>query len=398
MNGQNTTGQFVMTRRERRRYLWFGAALGLGMLLACAVLVNSVGQYQRITDFEERIEAGSRRGVDADRAQTFVSRMYGNLAVNSASALALLGCLIVAGVRFRYHLRAKRWEQQMELARAVQRQLLPLSGRVVDGRMASQLGVAAEFVPASEVGGDLFDVFPVGKDEQENRYGFAVGDVSGKGLPAALLLGVMHGAVRSNRWHDSRLEHEGFAERLNELLHASTHEARFATLVWGTYDADRGLLQYVSAGHCPGLLLRAESGVVERLDSTGPVLGLLRMSRYRQEEVAFSQGDVVVFYSDGVLEAANAEGDQFGEHRLKAVLERCPGFDAARVRAAILNALAQFRGTLLKATEEDDDLTLLVLEARGAEVIQGETKVQGDTEKTSVSRQKRNVGQEIVAA
>jgi sigma-B regulation protein RsbU (phosphoserine phosphatase) len=276
-----------------------------------------------------------------------------NLAVNGAAALALLGAVVLIGLRTRYHRRAKRWEQQLAQGRAVQNQLMPAAG--VD---IPNVHVAAEFLPAFEVGGDLYDVFPLA----DGRVAFSLGDVSGKGLPAALLMGMIQGAVRSNPWYRDAAAQEAFARQLNALLCNRSAGAKFASLFWGAYDPDRARLTYASAGHCPGFVV-GRKGIV-RLDSSGPVLGLLPQSRFSQVTVDFERGDLLVLYSDGIVEAANTSGEEFGEDRLCAALDRCKGASAEVAKAEILNDYRAFLG----AVAPEDDLTLLALEARGVAV------------------------------
>ncbi|MEP6962712.1 MAG: PP2C family protein-serine/threonine phosphatase, partial [Acidobacteriota bacterium] len=238
--------------------------------------------------------------------------------------------------------------QQLSLGRAVQSRLMPAP----DSKL-KHVKIAAEFVPAQEVAGDLYDVFSAG----DQRVAFALGDVSGKGLPAALVMGMIQGAVRSNPWYRDAASHEEFAQRLNELLYGRTAEAKFASLFWGVYDSDRSQLRYISAGHCPGLVWRR--GEIVRLDSSGPVLGLLEQADYSQVTVQFQPGDALVLYSDGIVEATNVAGEEFGEERLCAAMKRCRRGSADSVRAAILHDYRAF----LNGSAPDDDVTLLVLEA-----------------------------------
>jgi sigma-B regulation protein RsbU (phosphoserine phosphatase) len=317
----------------------------LGAMLAVLVVGNATLQYVSFTEMQDRVRArfssNSRRVPSATPVET-------NLVVNSAAALALLGAVGVLAARSRYLLRAQRWEQQLEQGRAVQSALIPAAGIEIPN-----VAVAAEFVPASEVGGDLYDVFPA----TDGRVAFSVGDVAGKGLPAALLMGLIHGAVRSNAWYRDAASQEAFAQNLNELLRTSTAAARFASLFWGSYDPEGGSLTYINAGHCPGFVVRPEG--VESLDSSGPVLGVLKQSRFRQVSVDFQAGDLLVLYSDGVVEATNAADEEFGEDRLQAVLRDCAGRSAEATRRAILEAYRRFLGE----ASPEDDMTLLVLEA-----------------------------------
>lgn len=317
----------------------------LGALLALLVVGNALAQYEDFTAMQARLKA---RFANSRRPGPSAAPVETNLIVNGAAALALLGAVGVIAARTRYLHRAQSWEQQLQQGRAVQTQLVPAHGADV-----ANVAIAAEFLPACEVGGDLYDVFPA----SDGRVAFAVGDVSGKGLPAALLMGLIHGAVRSNPWYRDAMAHESFAQGLNDLLYGRTAAAKFASLFWGSYDPETARLSYVSAGHCPGFVVRNDR--VERLDSSGPVLGVLKQSRYAQVSVDFEPGDLLVLYSDGIIEAVNEKDEEFGEARLASVLRSCAGSTATETRESILSEYRRFLGKL----SPDDDVTLLVLEA-----------------------------------
>ncbi|MEO5925487.1 MAG: PP2C family protein-serine/threonine phosphatase [Bryobacteraceae bacterium] len=327
--------------------------LMLGALLALLVAWNAGSQYVHFSDMQARLQARFANSTSTNRRQppSGPAPAETNLILNGAAALALLGAVVSIGIRTRYHMRAKRWEQQLAQGRAVQNQLMPSADVAIPN-----IHVAAEFLPALEVGGDLYDVFTTA----DGRVAFSLGDVSGKGLPAALLMGMIQGAVRSNAWYRDQTTHEAFAKQLNTMLCNSSASAKFASLFWGAYDPARARLTYVSAGHCPGFVVR-QSKIV-KLDSTGPVLGLLPQSRFEQGSIDFKHGDLLVLYSDGIVEAANADGEEFGEDRLEAALARCTGSSAEEARQEILKDYRAFLG----GTAPEDDLTLLVLEARGA--------------------------------
>jgi serine phosphatase RsbU (regulator of sigma subunit) len=275
-----------------------------------------------------------------------------NLFIESAAALALLAALITMALRFRAYARGQHLEQQVEIARQVQQDLMPASGASAAG-----FDVSAECDPAAEVGGDFYDIFPV----QDGGSAFVVGDVSGKGLPASLLMGVLHGAVRSSLWTDSAEHHEGSTRQINRLLCEHAARDRYATMFWGHYAPSAsgsatgtGVLRYVNAGHPPPLLVRG--GNVERLETGGPVLGLLPAATYEQGSVSFADGDLLVLYSDGIIEAANAQGEEFGIDRLAEMAAQAGNLSADTLRAQILEAVRDFSGG-----EIADDRTLLII-------------------------------------
>jgi sigma-B regulation protein RsbU (phosphoserine phosphatase) len=187
-----------------------------------------------------------------------------------------------------------------------------------------------------------------------------LGDVSGKGLPAALLMGVVQGAVRASSVTGAAAHHEQAAERLNHLLCMKTARERFVSLFWCYFDRRASVLRYVNAGHLPPLLVRREGGgqqKVIRLDSGGPVLGLLPGARYTQAEVRAEPGDLLVVFSDGILEAANSQDEEFGEAGVIASVERNWNRPPREVCGAILADVRAFLGKELP----QDDQTLLVI-------------------------------------
>lgn len=290
-----------------------------------------------------------------DGANTVFWPLRQNLIINCSAALALLAALVVIGLRFRGYMQGKQLEQQLDLARSVQQDLLP------EGQLRiPDVQLAAECIPAWGVGGDFYDVFPVSDGESGGGVGLVLGDVSGKGMPAALLMGVIHGAVRSSSWAESSWQHEDASARLNSLLCERTSGARFASMFWAYYHPSSETLHYINAGHCPPLVVQTRQGrtQVRALEGGGPVLGLLPGVYYQQSTEALKAGDSLILYSDGVVEAANAAGEQFGEDRLRQVVEDCAAGDMNNLRDRILQAVRSFTRT----RQFDDDLTLLAVQ------------------------------------
>jgi len=272
-----------------------------------------------------------------------------NLLINCSGALALLVTVVVAGLGFRSYAHGKYLEEQLEIAGQVQSELLPpLTEKYVGVHLAT------EYTPAEQVGGDFYDVFRL-KDE---RIALVMGDVSGKGVPAALLMGVIHGAVRSSLWSESPSRHESESQQLNRLLCERASGERYASMFWCYHDPIAHTLSYVNAGHCPPLLTRKSGSKVEisRLHVGGPVLGALPDARYEQAKLQVSPGDLLVMYSDGLVEAINSRGEEYGEGRLRELLSTVIEKSADDIRRAILASLAAFSGT----AELRDDLTIVV--------------------------------------
>ncbi len=267
-----------------------------------------------------------------------------NLLINIASAVALLLTVFLTWRGFRSYVRGKRLEQQVEIAREVQANLLPRDLRHVGG-----VELAVRYQPADEVAGDIYDVF-----ETPRGVALVIGDVSGKGIPAALLMGVMHGAVRSSDWTSSAADHERETATLNRLLCERAAGAQFASMFWCVRDA-AGILHYVNAGHLAPLLFHA-GGDHECLATGGPVLGVLPAASYTQGRAAVQSGDLMVLYSDGLVEATNAAGDEFGERRLTDLLSQNLSREPEQILDAVVREVQAFLGGLAC----HDDLTCVI--------------------------------------
>jgi hypothetical protein len=271
-----------------------------------------------------------------------------HLFINSSAALLLLFALAIIGSRFRSYLRGKELEHQVEIARSVQRDLLPSAVFDLD-----EFDIADDYVPVAGVSGDFYDTFSI----PGGRVGFVIGDVAGKGVPAAVLMGVLHGAVRSSNWMQSARHHCEATDDINRLLCLRTAANRFATMFWSYFDPQTQHLSFINAGHCPPLLVkRSQRNPVLRLSAGGPVMGLIPGAEFEQGSVPLEPGDRLIFYSDGVVEAIDASGEEFGEERLLSVVRAHSEKTAEALRDAILCAIAAFTG----AAPQQDDRTLVV--------------------------------------
>ena len=272
-----------------------------------------------------------------------------NLVINCSGALALLAAVVTAGLGFRTYVRGRRLELQLEIARQVQSELLPSRTEAFE-----PVRLATVYRPAEQVSGDFYDAFRAAND----RIAIVMGDVSGKGVPAALVMGVIHGAVRSSAWPESTAEHERESGQLNRLLCENASGARYASMFWCYYEPLTRLLSYVNAGHCPPLLVgeRGHGIEIARLDAGGPVLGILPAARYEQARCEVRPGDVLVLYSDGLIEATNPAGEEYGESRLYELLATAGAGSPDHIRGAILASASAFIGP----APPRDDVTLVV--------------------------------------
>jgi serine phosphatase RsbU (regulator of sigma subunit) len=240
-----------------------------------------------------------------------------------------------------------RLDRDLRIAADIQRALLPEPA--FDAGIAD---LAAASIPCRTVGGDFFDYIEVG----ERGFGFALGDVAGKGPPAALLAA----AVQSNfAAHAPVSESPADAmTRINKALLRRAIEARFATMFYGAITPD-GKLSYSNAGQEPPLVVRADS--TSWLEEGGPVLGLLSIATYAYETVPLQPGDLVVVCSDGVTEARNLAGDEFGRERLLEALKGRHGSKPDIALEHVLGAVKSFS----QGAAQADDITLLILRYKG---------------------------------
>jgi serine phosphatase RsbU (regulator of sigma subunit) len=256
--------------------------------------------------------------------------------VSAASALLVL---LVLELRDKLSLKG-----DLEVARQIQFGLVPEGPLLRPG-----LAIHALMRPANTVGGDYYDVI-----EQPGAVTVVVGDVAGKGMPAALLMALLQGSLRT-------LLTAGFrgadlCAKLNTHLQASIPSNRLVTLFLGEYEPSSGRLRYVNAGHNPPLLLRASG--IERLGATGVALGILEDAAFEEGEVALAAGDRLLLYTDGIVEAENARDEEYGEGRLDAMLVARRSEPAASLVSSIRDEVLAFCG----GVRPRDDMTLMVLD------------------------------------
>ena len=238
-------------------------------------------------------------------------------------------------------------EREVEIAREVQRELLPRGVPKVRG-----LELAGICIPAVGVGGDYYDYLPL----QEERIGLVIADVSGKGIPAALLMAGLQASVRS-------LALPGVSpcdvnRRLNDMLHQSTSDSRYATLFFGVYDpADRSL-HYSNAGHFPPIHLGAHG--VAYLSQGGLPIGLMPGSLYGEGRRELGLGDLLALYTDGVIETPNVHGEEFGSARLVEILSRDGAAPLSELLTEVIDAVNRWSG----GGPRHDDVTLVLARTR----------------------------------
>ena len=239
----------------------------------------------------------------------------------------------------------RRITSELEVARQVMSGLLPSDAPRLDG-----FDIAAVIEPAYEVGGDYYDFIPLGND----RWAFAMADVSGKGAPAALVVAAMRATLYTLAKRELALR--AILQRANEFIHASTGpKAKYVTLFYLVLDAQTRRFIYINAGHLPPIVLR-KNGDVELLRSGGFPLGFFDNPRYFEQFVQLESGDLLCLYTDGITEATNAEDEDYGRSRLLGVLKEHQSAAAAEVCRTVLSDVRRFSGGA-----PTDDATVLVI-------------------------------------
>jgi sigma-B regulation protein RsbU (phosphoserine phosphatase) len=293
-----------------------------------APIVSEAGVIGCLNVESDRLEAFSP--ADAELLQFFAS----------AAALSIEKALL-----HRQVLEKQRIEDQLQVAREVQAGLLPGAPPELPG-----YDIAAVNLPTWPIGGDYYDYVSL----DGGRLGVVVADVSGKGIPAALIMATFRAALRTElRRHAEVL---AVAAQLNRVVLESRDASRFVTAVCGVLDVASGRLTYVNCGHNPPLVLRA-SGEAESLRQGGPALGLFADGFFEAGTVRLDPGDSLVLYTDGVVEPTDDRGTEFGVERLETAVRGATGRPASAALRAVIDATRVFSGQ----DDYEDDFTLVVV-------------------------------------
>lgn len=241
--------------------------------------------------------------------------------------------------------RDARHGREQEEARLIQRALIPSAMPQLDG-----CDIAARWQPAAGIGGDCYDLLRFGN----TRAGLSIADVVGKGLPAALLMSNLQAAVRAFATEGAATR--DVASSVNRLLSRNISVGKFVTFCYAVVDTAAGTIDYANAGHNPPLLLKA-NGDVELLSATGVVLGVFPDGIYESRTIPFGPGDQLICYTDGITEAYNPLGEEFGEDRLIATARSAgAGAAAADIVDTVTAAVTLWTGGAVQ-----DDATLIVV-------------------------------------
>jgi phosphoserine phosphatase RsbU/P len=247
---------------------------------------------------------------------------------------------------FQEALRKKEMEDELTIARGIQQNLLPREIPEIPGFDFSAVNVSSQ-----QVGGDYYDIVPVSGDS----YIIAIGDVSGKGTPASLLMANVQATIRALAPFGLSLgEATG---RVNNIITSNTGNEKFITFFWGILDPVRKTYRYVNAGHNPPYVLRAD-GRIEQLTEGGLILGVMQtLMPYQEGEVTLGEGDAVVLYTDGVSEAMNLQGEDYGDERLEQFVRSLRHTTARDIIDALRGELASYTA----GAPQSDDITIVVL-------------------------------------
>jgi sigma-B regulation protein RsbU (phosphoserine phosphatase) len=234
--------------------------------------------------------------------------------------------------------------REVEIAREVQQRLFPQTMPEI-----AEMRYAGHCRPAQGVGGDYYDFLEL----PGGSLGIAIGDVSGKGIPAALLMASLQASVRGQSLSRGT-DVAGLMANVNRLVYDASPSNRYATFFYSQFDPVTRRMIYVNGGHNPPMVLRGAE--VIRLETGGPPVGLFRPARYEQAEVQLEAGDMLVLFTDGISEAENLASDEWGEEALMEAARGCDGAGPAEAIERIIRAADAFAG----GAPQHDDMTVVV--------------------------------------
>jgi serine phosphatase RsbU (regulator of sigma subunit) len=345
-----------------------GRAISLSRTIADRVMKNHESILTSDALFDDRFKAGQSVEIQQIRSLMCVPlwnnrEVIGLIYLDSRQRaglftrddLTLLTHLAnVAAVKienarlFEQAVAAERMEQEIQKAAEIQNHLLPTDGPPIAG-----YDVFGTSLMCRAVGGDYYDYLPL----EEGLIGVALGDVAGKGLPAALLMASLQASLRA--LSELGLPPDNMMTRLNRLLCRTVPENRFVTFFYSLLDPAKHTLTYVNAGQNPPYIVR-QGQPAERLAQTGPPLGLFDTTKYTAKTVSMDAGDILVCYSDGVTEARGGTEEEFGEERLTDLVGR----EHAGTPIDIIKRITEAMLSFCAGHSYQDDVTMVVLKRR----------------------------------
>lgn len=272
--------------------------------------------------------------------------VYDDHDLDLLTAFASQAAVAIENARlFKETLEMQRLEHELAVARQIQKSFLPQKPPRIEG-----YELAGMNVPSQEVGGDYFDFIPV----SEGQMGLVIGDVSGKGIPAALIMASFRASLLAEIRNNYAIGK--ICSKVNALLWESTAPDQYVTAVYGVLDTKRQIFTYANAGHNPPILLSSD-GSFQRLNTGGLTLGFLEKTNYQEEAIKLQPGDCLIFYTDGASEAKNVLEEEFGEERLVQAARRGRHLSAQELQNEIHDQLREFVGP----SGLGDDITMLIL-------------------------------------
>jgi sigma-B regulation protein RsbU (phosphoserine phosphatase) len=316
-----------LTRKQDREWKEFLDRAGITVLIPLQIQSQTKG----ILGLGERIRGEKYTQTDLE----FLSSL-GNLAMISLENARL----------FKEAIEKQKLEDELVIANEIQRGLLPKSLPRIP-----HFDLAAINISSKQVGGDYYDIILLG----ENKFVLAIGDVSGKGTPASLLMANLQATIRA--LVPLGLSLSDLTQRVNDLICENTSPGRFITFFWAIVDVESRNVRYVSAGHNPPFLFRA-NGTIERLEKGGIILGIMKTAHpYEEGECVLSQGDVLVLFTDGVSESMNLRDEELGEQSIVEAAKSSLHLDALEILAGIVERVKRHS----ENTFQSDDITLVVM-------------------------------------
>jgi serine phosphatase RsbU (regulator of sigma subunit) len=353
------TGEWLIVARRAPSGIIFGIArpvgdslreirrasvrnLGFGMLAIALAFVGIIPISHRMTQHLATLTGGVRQLAGGD--------FHTRVPVRSRDEFgALAGAFNQMAEDLERHEAAaveqERMRRELELSRLIQTEMLPRAPL-----RTGSAEIAGVSIPARQVGGDFFNYFVL----PDGRLALLVGDVSGKGVSAALLMANIQATLRARLPHETDLAK--LADRLDRELDQNTPGGVYLTLFLGILETDGRLLRYVNAGHNPQFVIR-RGGAIDVLGSTGMPIAIYAGHGYTEARTALAPGDLLFFYTDGLVEAENEAGDMMGVERLQALLTAEQPHEISGVLSRIEQQVAQFRGRV----EPADDATMMAL-------------------------------------
>lgn len=251
----------------------------------------------------------------------------------------------------REHEQLQDIQSDLRIASEIQHAILPTNKDVLPKDLYD---MATLMDPAKDVGGDFYDYFKT----DENRLGFVMADVSGKGVPAALFMAVSRTLLKATGIRD--LVSKDCMTSVNDLVCGESVDGMFVTVFYGRLNILTGEIDYSNAGHNPPYVVH-ENGKVEMVPAQGNmVLGAVENFQYRNDKITLEKGDMLFTFTDGVTEAMNKDGEQFGEERLEKLLAKCGGKTSQETIDTVRAAVAEWAGE----AEQSDDVTMLVIKRK----------------------------------